>query len=461
MFTIDTFILVIAFMIALYYVRKNAIKRELPFWIIYMIITFSSYNIYIKPVQDFLIPIPRTYIFFKKIIASLSPFDIFISVMFIKVVWKMSRYRSERNFLFANNSLSIILRREFVLLAISYLGLIFYYLANQPIDFNAQVRTTRGVLGGVVFVYFTCKLLNNYKEPGEYIRLISMIMTIDFLNIISQFISSLFLGDIAWQRGGHNVVLFDQTEGQLFFTYLPFILMKNKIIPTRIKWMAIIVVCLNIYNFPKTIYFYSGLAVIISIAFGVLRGRIPKRLTIIGAGALFVIILFFSAFATGTSNSKLSRLGQVTSLFTVFEKNPINIFFGIGDGGLFPRQTMSEDGGEIRAVDLEGVEESGLQGAVQTRYLMFLKTSGVIGLLYALIVFARLLIRSFRFIKVSWLTFFFYICWLLYISGIMALFRSDPQCAIFTCTQYIIFVFLYRICKYKNTLSPKIRNRIP
>lgn len=455
LFTIETIILFIAFAVAFLFTKKRAATKELPYWVIYMIITFSSYNIYIKPIQDFLIPIPRTYIFFKKIIGSLTLYDIFISVVFIKVIWKMLKYRGERALFYSNNSLSLILKREIILTLISYLGLIFFVLANQPVDFTSQLRTFRGIMSGIVFVYFTFKVLDNYKNPRDCIRFITIIMVIDFSNIMSQFISTFFLGDILWQRGGHNVVLYDQTEGQLFFSYLPFILIKNRIIPKYIKWMAIIVVCLNIYNVPKTIYLYSGLAVVISVLVGLIKGKMPRRLAAIGMFSLVIIAIFFVSFAMGSSNSKLSRLGQANSLFSVFEKNPVNFFFGIGDGGLFPRQTMSEDAGEIRAIDIESIENSGLQGSVQTRYLSFMKTSGLIGLVYALVIFFRLLMRSFKLIKLNWLIFFFYVCWILYISGIMVLFRADPQCAIFTCTQYIVFVMLYKIYTYNEASSAK------
>lgn len=43
-----------------------------------MIVTFSIYNIYVKPVQDYLLPIPRTYIFYQKIVAGLSIYDFFL-----------------------------------------------------------------------------------------------------------------------------------------------------------------------------------------------------------------------------------------------------------------------------------------------------------------------------------------------------------------------------------------------
>lgn len=453
LFSIDTIILLIAFVISFYYVKKKTPKQERKYWIIYMLITFSSYNIFLKPVQDYLIPIPRTYIFYQKILGSLSIFDIFICFVFLKVLWKIARYPKEQVFLFSRNSLSVVLRRDLILLALSCLGFLFYYLADQPTDLNAQIRIIRGVLGGIAFVYFTYKLLKNYNEPHECIRLASMILVIDFINMMSQFVSSFFLTDIAWERGGHKVVLLDQTEGLLFFSYLPFILIKNRIIPKYIKSISLIVICLMIYNAYKFNLLLLGIAFVVTIVFGLFYGKTPKRLTLIGMLAMFLIAPFLINVFEGTSGSKMSRVGQINSLVSVLEKNPVNLFFGIGDGGLIPRQTMSEDGGEIRGIDLDNVNDSGFQGVIQIQYLRFIYTAGLFGFCYAMFVFIKLLARLSKLIKISWLIFFFYLCWVLNLSGMTALFWPDLQFAIFTCTQYIIFVMLYRIYTYHKVPS--------
>ena len=70
---IDSLILLIAIIISSIYI----IGKEKIALYIYMIVTFSIYNIYVKPVQDYLLPIPRTYIFYQKIVAGLSIYDFF------------------------------------------------------------------------------------------------------------------------------------------------------------------------------------------------------------------------------------------------------------------------------------------------------------------------------------------------------------------------------------------------
>ena len=74
---IDSLILLIAIIISSIYISKKSIGKEKIALYIYMIVTFSIYNIYVKPVQDYLLPIPRTYIFYQKIVAGLSIYDFF------------------------------------------------------------------------------------------------------------------------------------------------------------------------------------------------------------------------------------------------------------------------------------------------------------------------------------------------------------------------------------------------
>ena len=90
----DSLIFFLALIIAIIYISKNHKGTEKYIFYSYLIITLSITNIFIKPVQDYLIPIPRTFIYYYKFFAGLSTFDIFIITSFIYICIK---YLSKKN----------------------------------------------------------------------------------------------------------------------------------------------------------------------------------------------------------------------------------------------------------------------------------------------------------------------------------------------------------------------------
>lgn len=443
---IDSLILLIAIIISSVYISKRSIGKEKVALYIYMIVTFSIYNIYVKPVQDYLLPIPHTYIFYQKIVAGLSIYDFFSIGFCIMLFIRHFILKKDKNIFRQSNVIMWIWRRDIYILILSFLGFYLYMMAGNPVDYVIQLKTLRGVITGFICIYVTMAILIKYNKEQDIKRLLSALFFLNLINVLSQVISSFFLQSISWQRGGHSVVLLDQSESYMTLFLLPLIIIKNKIVPKWMVFTAYVIILLQVYNYVKALYLNAALLLILLVVIGFFRGKISRRImnfsVLIGI-AVFIFALFFINSSKG---DKMSRVGQNNSLMVAFQKNPINIIFGIGDGGLIAKQTMSEDGGERRIIDSENEKYSQYQTEYQVPYMGTLKTSGILGMIFVVYYFILLLKLTFRVQqKYGW-----YYCaamglFLIVVSIGRLMIISEPQIPIFVCEAYIIYALLLRI----------------
>lgn len=443
---IDSLILLITIIISIIYISKRSIGKEKIALYIYMIVTFSIYNIYVKPVQNYLLPIPRTYIFYQKIVAGLSIYDFFSIGLCVMLFIRYFILKKDRNIFRQSSVIMWIWRRDIYVLILSFLGFYFYMLAGNPTDYMIQFRTLRGVITGFICVYTTMVILNKYDKEQDIRRLLSILFFLNFMNVLSQVASSFFLQDISWQRGGHSVILLDQSESYMSLFLLPLIIAKNKIVP---KWMvltAYIIILLQVYNYVKTLYLNAALLLILLVIIGLIGGRVSRRIMSFSILICIAVFIFALFFINSSKGDKMSRVGQNNSLMVAFQNNPINIIFGIGDGGLIAKQTMSEDGGERRTIDSENEKYSQFQAEYQVPYMGTLKTSGILGMIFVVYYFILLFKLAFRVQqKYGW-----YYCaamglFLIVVSVGRLMIISEPQISIFLCEAYIIYALLLRI----------------
>lgn len=454
---IDSVLFYIAIIIAFLYIHRKHKGIERIGLYIFTIITYSITNIFIKPVQDYLIPIPRTFIFYYKVIGSFSIYDIFLVTFFIYILLKYFSRRKYRNYLKHGGLLSSVLYYDFAIIVISFLGLLLYWLGNNPIDFNTQIRSIRPLFAAISAVFIGLCMIKKYKNENEIKikQLITSFCLLNFINIISQFISSFFLQGISWERAGHSVVLLDQSEGILTNIYVPLIFCFNRFIPKWIIYSGIFITGLQFYNGMKLMYFAIGVTLFIMLFMGINKGYISKRLFNFSFIGCIFIILFSFSFSQKSSNSLDTRIGQNESLFESLINNPINIVCGVGDGGMIKRQNKTEDDGESRAIDREKTTIN-YTTTYQVPILNTIKVSGLIGFLLSFILFFKMIRYAYSLIKYGW-------CYCFYISFFaVRLFLgtrfiySDTQIVIFYVESYIIFALLLEIEKRKlNLQNPK------
>lgn len=399
-------------------------------------------NVYIKPVQDFLIPIPRTFIFYYKPIAGLAIYDIFIIGAFLYICIKYLSRGKYRRIFFSKNLLTKIFQCDLMLLFLSFLGFGIYMLGDNPVDSKEQVKCFRFIMSMVVTIFVAQMAITRYKSDKDIFRIITTLFFINFVVYFSEFISSFYIEEICWERGGHKVNLLDQTGGGLALIYVPFILCKT---PYLKKWMSLsayFFMMLLLYNVIKIWILPIGIAVFMMILWGLARMKIQKRLLLFSLVGIVAVVIFSITVARSGTDSILTRVGQSEMLYQAFSKNPINIIFGIGHGGMIKKQTMTEDGGEIRAVDLEDDKDPKYVTTYQVPFFFFLKLSGVIGMLFCLYLFIIMLKYSFSVIKYGW----YFSCSIAFIAAVLLigsrLSSADPQVGIYLGEAYVIFKLL-------------------
>lgn len=442
---IDSAIFFLGIIIAVLYVKKSCINKEKMVLYLYIFITYSSSNIFIKPVQDFLIPIPRTFIYYLKVFMGLSIYDLLIIIIFLVLYVRYFLLKKERGLFYSSNFIIQIWYKDIFLLLLSFVGYFLYDLGGNPTDFAIQVKTIRGVLTGFICLYITMYVCKKYQKKRDVMRLLSSLFFLNFINIASQFTSSFFLHGISWERGGHSVVVLDQTDSMMGIFMLPLIYAKNKMASKWMIFTCYFTVFLLVYNYIKFLYLSAALVLAALCVFALVRGRITMRLFTYSVVVGIVAFLFALYFITSSGGDKMSRIGQQKSLIEAFEDNPMNAFVGIGYGGLIKRQTLSEDGGEIRAVDLEKDGSSKYQAAYQVPYLGVLKTSGLIGMVIVFCWTVNALIYSYRYIKYGWYYCAAIVSIPIWSFGTCPLLASDPQTSIFYCEAYLVMILFLRV----------------
>ncbi|MDR2011217.1 MAG: hypothetical protein LBQ22_12130 [Bacteroidales bacterium] len=411
---------------------KGGIKYCL---IIYTIITFSVFNIFIKPVQDYLIPIPRTFIFYYKIFNSLSIYDIFLLVVIIPImisfIINLKRQVSHiyKGILYVNYYINIIL------FLVGITGSLIFVNVGGEVDWSVQIRAARGFLSGILIMYsisYFVKKINSITDAKKIISTLSLIILINFL---SEFISSFYMQGISWERGGHSVVFFDQTSALLIMVYLPCLLVPYKNLDKITKITSLIVVSLILYNYIKSSYFSSGI-VLFLIGIGGFKYKFPKRVLYVYPFLSFAFISYCLFFIFSSSeDAKQTRIGQFESYMKTVNQKPVAYIAGTGEGGLFERQTTTEDLGEIRAMDMENNETK--QHAFQIPVLSFFKKTGIIGIICVLWLFLYSLRKSFKLISAGW---YFTSCAIfMSVTSLLngCLMSNDPQGAFIWGTAYL------------------------
>jgi hypothetical protein len=399
---IDSVFFYFGLLIALLIVCKRYQGQLRYCLIMYVIVTFSAFNIFIKPVQDYLIPIPRTFIFYYKVFDRLSLYDIFLLIVIAIITVKYISKKHNNNSKYIHKGILYAhFYRDIILFFLSLLGGLVYLYVGGEVDWTVHIRIVRVFLSAIVIMHFIPYFIRKIDSCEKAQKLISTLSFLTLINMLSEFVSSFFLQGISWERGGHSVVFFDQTSANLIMIYLPCILVPYKSLDKMTRFTSIIVTSLIFYNYIKTSYLWSGLVLLSMGILGLKYNKLPKRVLYIYPLFIIAMILYINFFISSSGNDKMTRVGQFESYIeTIQKKNSILYITGVGDGGLFKRQNITEDGGEIRAMDLDKNET--VQFAFQLPFLIFFKRAGIIGIICVLYIFIYSFHKSSKWIFVSW-----------------------------------------------------------
>ncbi len=442
--------LFIAFLILLRFKRTNSISKSFFILLIfYVVCSYSSYNMMVKPIHDYNMAIARTFIFHFKVIGPLAPLDIvfLLSLVFIGIrkiaQGNLLTFRLDVDTAFF---IKFILIQGVVIVTISTLAFILHTYGGGKGQLTDQLLYFRGIIYFLVVVYLYQLAIDDFKRLGFY-KLFSLFLVIDVINVISGFISTIIYKDYVWSRYGIHVTIIDQDDVYNFLTVyalLAITFLFTKPIKRMYIYISILGIGFLIFgNIYKYIFMLAALFFFYDTIINAMKGKVAVFKILIAA---LSIVLFTSTIVMlSTSKSINTRSAQIDDYWEYTgSKFPASII-GIGHGGQFYSPTETDDDGEVKAI----LKESSLANYkrnIQTPVVAFIKTIGPLGTIIVLAFLIYGLIKiAFINIKLPfnplYNAIFFNLIWMMTVS--VGFFQSGPF-VILTIAKLLIFVSAIR-----------------
>ncbi len=352
-----------------------------PFGLLYIAGTHSSYNILVKPINDFNLVVPRTFLTHAKVSGPLSVLDaLMVLLLIVAIVQALSAGRQSISI---PREFRLVFFKDVFLAAISLF--LFVMLSGQTgSPLGGELMWYRQLLYYIMLFYFADRSLRRHVEL-DLIQVFLTFMWIDVINLLCGFISTLIYGDIVWQRYFLNVTIIDQENPMLAIMY-PLVLIYMWIrrsafdIPRTAVIACVLITVLLIANFYKGSIAYILLFLPFTVLYAVFHRRnsfrpLAASLAILPMGALFYWI-FFVAFSAAPLQTRGSQfIDLTTSMSSLGGVYPI---VGIGNGTLYTRNFTDDDQGEVKAIDLEEIGDKA--SIMQSPGAQIYKATGLPGL---------------------------------------------------------------------------------
>lgn len=358
-----------------YIIRKRHPSSERAAFFAYAAYTLFAYNVYIKGVHDFNIPIPHTFLNKIKVAGPIYIVDVLTTCIIGHSL--AQKLRSNPRNSGGRLIFSSPWHTDLVIYLLSLLGFALYSIFHPQIDTQAQFRLLRGLLIGYSQLYLFGKVLANSKfEESRFSGQISTLSYIDAINIAGQLGCAYLYNDIVWQRGGHNVIVIDQAIYLLAASYLPYLLTRSER-SSFLAVMAWITAALASYNYIKAYILLIPIFFIFYFAITISSGRVKKSWIY---GTAFAIACFAPLAYQLTSDKAISgtRGTQLSAYLQYISEDASAIIFGSGVGGMYPVNVDTDDGGEIKAGDLS--DSSVFQTEFQVPLFIYFKLAGVLSI---------------------------------------------------------------------------------
>ncbi|BEO36787.1 hypothetical protein SMQE08_08750 [Serratia marcescens] len=451
---LDSVVFFITLIVVSVYVRHFNKKYKMGFAFLvlmffYVICSYSSYNIMVKPIHDYNLAIPRTFIFHFKVIGPLVPLDILCVVTLLFIV--LRKLSSASPTLISINSTVSVYVKYMVLQGgffaiLSTVSFFVYLQSGGKGVVTDQLISFRGVLYFIIFIYLFQLCSNRVKEMDFY-TLFKFFVIVDFINAVSGFISSLIYKDYVWSRYGMNISIIDQDDVYNFFTIYAVLLVSlflTKPLKRKSIYLLSIIIGILVYaNMYKYVFVVGAIYFIYDFVINALKGRIA--ILKLGAVAIAAVFLASAFLMLSTSKSMNTRSGQISDYWEYTgSKFPANLI-GIGNGGQFYSPTDTDDDGEIKVIDKENNATS-YRKSIQTPFVSFIKVVGPLGIivLFGFSIFSILKVSALNLslpYNVIYNAVLFNLLWILAVST--PLFQVTPF-TMLTITKLLIFVCAFR-----------------
>ncbi|HED3709618.1 TPA: hypothetical protein R4186_000580 [Serratia marcescens] len=384
------------------------------FLLVYIIFSYSSYNLMVMPIHDFNIPVARNFIYHFKLISALSLSDVIIlfAVFFILVAcavnyaWRPAAGTADAR---VNALVKTVAIQGGLVFIISIVGYMLYSSAGGVSSLKNEAMYLRGIMYFIALAFLFYRCIGE-KNNVSFSALLLIFCSLDFINFLSGLIGTFIYTDYVWERYGVKVTIIDQDKIYNYFTLYVFILVSmyfsdRKRIGLTTGLIAIISVCmlLNVYKF---LFAISALYLIYEIIVRIVSRTLPLKrfllLLIIGGVLIHPAIKIFTSKPISTRASQLHDYWQYTGRFF-----PANVF-GIGYGGLYYSPTGIADKGEIKKIDEDADGNIKYKRSIQTPLITQIKSSGILGLgvmlISAMFAFVRLFSLNVSLSRCSYIT---------------------------------------------------------
>ena len=358
-----------------------------PFGLLYIVGTHSSYNIMVKPINDYNLVVARTFMTHGKVVGPLSVLDTLMLVLMLAMLgWSRA---SERRSFRIPKEFRLIFLKDLALAGISLF--LFGVLAAQTgSPLGGEIAWYRQILYYLVLFVFANRFLRRHPEVSLADVFVTFVW-IDVINLICGFASTFIYGDLVWQRYFLNVTIIDQEDPMIAIMYplmLAYMWIRKStfgISRAVIGWSILITVLL-LANFYKGSIAYIFLFLPFTAFWAIVRRRNALRplvatLSILPAGMLFYWI-FFIAFAATPLQTRQSQFTDLTTFMSALgDAYPV---VGIGNGILYDRNSTEDDQGETKAIDNE--LDPGKASVMQSPGAQIYKATGLPGLVAHIVV---------------------------------------------------------------------------
>lgn len=389
---LDSFVFM-AQLIALYFVStRRHVGYERYFMMCYGLIALSAYNIYIKFIHDYNIPIARTALNKLNIIGSIYLIDIFVLsatiILLIRYVVRPTGFRWALN----NRVIASAYGLNLLVYLISCIGYYYYSETLNQVSFVSQIRPVRGLLLGFVAIWAFTKLSSRLANKKQAHRIVITLVLIDVINVIGELISAQIFHDYVWQRGGHDVILLNQANSSAAITYIP-ILLTSKRFDSRVKVFGLLYIGLLLYDYTKGLYILIPLVILGYGLVSVFYGRLAIKY------AALICIIIFASFLILPSIFKDRAISgtrsiQLNSYWQAVEHLPATLAYGSGFGGKYSLLAKTDDGGEMKSIERDEADDQQVQ--FQVPVFIFFKVAGFIGISLAIATVITLFFWAFK-----------------------------------------------------------------
>lgn len=442
--------LIIGFLYVWRFNKKNNIGYSfLVLMFFYIICSYSSYNIMVKPIHDYNLAIPRTFIFHFKVFGPLVPLDILsVLALFFIIIRKLS---SSNPRIFAMNSTVSIYVKYMVLQGVffailSTVSFFVYIQSGGKGVITDQLISFRGIIYFIIFIYLF-QLCTEKIKGIDFYTLFKFFVIVDFINAVSGFISSVIYKDYVWSRYGMNISIIDQDDVYNFFTIYGLLLISfflTKPLKRKMIYVLSIIIGVLVYaNMYKYVFVVGAIYFIYDFVVNALKGRIA--IIKLGAVAIALVFLASTVLMLSTSKSMNTRSGQISDYWEYTGSKFPAILIGIGNGGQFYSPTDTDDDGEIKVIDKENNSAS-YRKSIQTPFVSFVKVVGPLGVII-LMAFSIFAIIRVSILNISlpynaiYNAVLFNLLWILAVST--PLFQVTPF-TMLTVVKLLIFVCAFR-----------------